>query len=381
MAVTQTDAVSLQTGIRDYNGDLTDYTGMMGGLVPDVHTLRSLSPETTNRTICVMYRGPWFLMHYFGSGTNAYTNRPFATYKKVIEYYNMGIQISGVESSLNSQPLQGGFAGRSINIPTVQNTNNNQTLTITVPELQGRPIANFHNMWVDGISDPITGLTHYHGLVSGSVDAETDEPKRIFKSYAGEDSMALEPSMAWEVAEFLLIALDRSGARVEGAIMALGCIPAAKVGFNIFDQNATGNSQIQQLQLTYNCQFIQSAFVNDLAARYVRQFAVFGNSLNLNPGAGDAFFDFKQSATQNPNGPINTPQFNHGYRPYLDGVQSDVGNAPVFKADQQPIERAKKPVTAVQPEDHSRIYHSAPADTFEAVNFPDWQQTGGHVNQ
>ena len=30
-----------QSGIREYNGDLSQYTGMLGGLTPDVHTLRS----------------------------------------------------------------------------------------------------------------------------------------------------------------------------------------------------------------------------------------------------------------------------------------------------------------------------------------------------
>jgi hypothetical protein len=28
--------ISLQTGIREYNGDLSQYTGMLGGLTPDV---------------------------------------------------------------------------------------------------------------------------------------------------------------------------------------------------------------------------------------------------------------------------------------------------------------------------------------------------------
>ena len=88
-------AISFQSGIRNYTGDLTQYTGMLGGLTPDIHTLRSLNPETTNRVICVMYRGPFFLMHYFGgSDKNAYTNKEFATYKKVVEYYNTGITIN-----------------------------------------------------------------------------------------------------------------------------------------------------------------------------------------------------------------------------------------------------------------------------------------------
>lgn len=344
-------AISLQTGLREYNGDLRQYTGMLGGLTPDIHTLRSLNPETTNRVICVMYRGPYFLMHYFGEDeTAAYTNREFATYKKVLEYYNTGIQCQFGDHSLASQPLQGGFAARSINIPTVQNTNNNQSLQITVPELVGRPIANFHNMWIDGISDEITGLTHYQGLVAGSI-GQDNTPQRIFNSPGGGNmNQALEPSPAWEVAEFLVIALDRSGARVEAAAMALGCIPQNKIGYEIFNSNPTGGSTIQSVTLSFSCQFIQSAYVNDLATRYVQQFAIFGNSLNLNPGAGDAFFEKTDSKS------IDTAIFNGGKRPYLDAVQSGVGNAPVFQAEPRAVVRDSKKLTTLTPADHSKIY-------------------------
>ena len=354
-------SISSQTGIRQYNGDLSQYTGMMGGLTPDVHTLRSLNPETTNRVICVMYRGPYFLMHYFGGdANNAYDPKnEFGTYKKIVEYYNTGITCNIGDASLAPATLQGGFAGRSISIPTTQNTQSGQTLTIEVPELVGRPVANFHNMWIDGIADPITGLTTYHGLVAGSVNEEDNTPQRIFAPSTGGNilasgsGVALDPSPAWEVAEFLIIALDRSGARVEAAVMALGCVPASKVGNDIFNSNATGQSQIQKIQLTYNCQFVQSAYVNDLAARYVRQFAVFGNALNFNPGAGDAFFDTNADTTY---GPINTPIFNGGKRPNLDAVQSGLGNAPIMYADQQRINREQPNPKRVDPSDHSKIY-------------------------
>lgn len=348
-------AISLQSGIREYNGDLSQYTGMLGGLTPDVHTLRSLNPLTDNRVLCVMYRGPYFLMHYFGGeNKNAYaTNTPFATYKKLIEYYNTGIECNIQDATLATSPLQGGFAGRSIAIPTTQNAQTGQTLTISVPELVGRPVANFHNMWIDGISDPITGLTTYQGLVAGSVDKETKTPQRIFSPATGASAIALEPSPAWEVAEFLIIALDRSGARVEAAIMALGCIPQSKVGNGIFNSNSQGQSNIQTLRLTYNCQFVQSSYVNDLAARYVRQFAVFGNSLNFNPGAGDAFFK-DGSSTQ-----IDTDIFNGGKRPTLDAVQTGLGNAPVFNASRQNVVRDKVEQKDLTIADHSRIYSDA----------------------
>lgn len=346
------NAISFQSGIKEYTGDLSQYTGMLGGLTPDIHTLRSLNPETTNRVICVMYRGPFYLMHYFSAGSNdAYTNKEFATYKKVIEYYNTGITPNIGDASLANVQLQGGFAGRSIPIPTTQNTQTGQTLTINVPELVGRPMANFHNMWIDGISDQITGLTTYHGLVAGSISSDSAKtPQRIFKAVDGQSEMALEPSPAWEVAEFLVIALDRSGARVEGAVAALGCVPANKVGNDIFSSNPQGASALQSLPLVFNCQFVQSAYINDLASRYVKQFAVFGNSLNFNPGAGDAFF---KSATSEK---IDTEMFNGGDRPYLDGVQSGLGNAPVMRADNLAVQRAGVATKTLTVADHSQIY-------------------------
>ena len=352
--------ISLQSGIREYTGDLSQYTGVLGGLTPDVHTLRSLNPLTNNRLIAVMYRGPYFLMHYFaGASGSAFTNKEFATYKKIIEYYNLGITCQIGDSTLTPATLQGGFSGRTINFPTTQSANQNQTLTITVPELVGRPMANFHNMWIDGIADPITGLTTYHGLVAGSVDKQSKTPQRIFAPNTGANASALEPSPAWEVAEFLIIALDRSGARVDGAVMALGCVPQAKVGNTIFNSNATGQSQIEQLQLVYNCQFVQSTYVNDLAARYVRQFAVFGNSMNFNPGAGDAFFESGSA----PYGDINSAMFNGGKRPSLDAVQSGLGNAPVFSSSYEGIQREMPGEKIIDTADHSRIYNSATETT------------------
>lgn len=348
------NVISLQSGLREYTGDITKYTGVLGGLTPDIHTLSSLNPLTTNRLIVTMYRGPYFLMHYFaGANGSAFTNREFATYKKVIEYYNLGIACQIGDSTLTPATLQGGFSGRTINFPTTQSANQNQSITITVPEFVGRPMANFHNMWIDGIADPITGLTTYHGLVAGSVDKQTHTPQRVFAPNTGANASALEPSPAWEVAEFLVIALDRSGSRAEAAGIALGSVPSAKVGNNLFQSNATGQSQIEQYQLNFTCQFVQSTYVNDIAARYVRQFAVFGNSMNFNPGVGDAFFDTRATKTF---GDINGAIYAGGRRPVLDAVQSGVGNAPVFQSEYQGLQRKMPENTVLNETDHSRIY-------------------------
>lgn len=372
-------AITLQTGIREFTGNLSEYSGMRGGLVPDMHTLKSLNPLTTNRVLCVMFRGPFFMMHYFKTGkatdNNAYDPKnEFGQYKKIIEYYNTGITPGIGDGSLASSPLQGGFAGRSLNFPTVQNANNNQTLMIQVPEMDGRPVANFHNMWIDGIADPVTGLTTYHGLVGTTIKNSGGSwtTQRIFSPVTtggtpAVGEFALEPSPAWEIAEFMLILLDRSGAKVEAATMALGCVPSAKVGLNeAFTHNATGQSQIQQLNLNFSCQYIQSAYVNDLASRYLAQFATFGNSLNLNPGAGDAFFN--TDAQGQVSNRIDTALFNHGDRPTLDSVQSGLGTAPVMQANPTQAVRVKPNDHAITPVDHFNLYQGYTTSGGNAAN-------------
>lgn len=357
--------ITSQSGLREYTGNINDYTGMISGLAPDIHTLKSLNPETTNRVRIFMYRGPFFLMQYLaGSSKNAYGNNIFSTYKKLIEYYNMGFRPTKNGGQLNQGSLQGGFAGRNIAIPTTQTSGSNESLQITVPELVGRPVATVHNMWIDGISDRMTGLTTYFGLVagSGSVTSEGNTLKRVFAPAEGESDLALEPSPAYEVAEFLIVVLDRSGARVEAATAALGCYPQQRVGDEIFEHNYNGQSNIQQLQLTFNCQFVESSYVNDFAARVVSQQSIFGSYMNLNPGFGDAMFTgtdmFGETGNLPTHAEINTPQFNGGNRPSLDAVQSGVGNYPAFKPSQQVTRRDGLHNQMILPEDHSRIHNS-----------------------
>ena len=346
------DLITLQSGLRQYTQNLQPYTGMLGGLTPDVHTLRALNPLTTNRVLLVMYRAPWFLLQYFGQGgNNAYAdNSPMMTYKKMIEYFNQGVTCNMGDGQLTPATYQGGFAGRSISIPTTQSTQSQQTLTVQMTEFAGRPFATVHNMWVDGISDPVTGLTHYQGLVAGSYNKQDERFERVFKSNNNQNTQAYEPSPAYEVAEFLIIALDRSGARCEAAAIALGAYPAAKLNGNILNSNATGQSSLEQYQVSFNCQFIQSTFVNDIANRYVKQFAIFGNSMNLNPGVGDAFFKSTTSTS------IDSALFNDGNRPTLDAVQSGMGNAPVFRATQDPLKREAIDEQDITTGSHSNIY-------------------------
>ena len=218
----------------------------------------------------------------------------------------------------------------------------------------------------------MAGLTTYSEkivLIAGGYDKNKSMLKTVFSEQSETEEAALDPSPAWEVAEFLIIALDRSGARVEGAVAALGCYPSTKIGQELFNFSNNGGSTIQTLQLTFNCQFVESAYINDLAARYVRKFAVFGHSNNFNPGAGDAFFANPTNSTE-----VDSQMF--AVEPNLDSVQSKVGNMPVFKAESDFKQRTRKSETAIKVADHSKLYYNEneahPVDNpYETTASPD----------
>lgn len=92
---------------------------------------------------------PYFMHYFVGATSNAYTpNVTFNIfYRKLIEYCTAGLSVNMNDQSLPSSTSQC-----------------DQSFTITVSERIGHPIANLHDMWIGGISDPVTILTTCHGL-------------------------------------------------------------------------------------------------------------------------------------------------------------------------------------------------------------------------
>ena len=351
--------ITSQTGLREYHGDLSQFTGNTAGLSADIHTLKSFSPFTTNRVRVVMTRAPKFMESYCRVNNNKYDSHSLlAVYKAAIEYWCTDITLTFGEATLNSATYQGGFAGRSIIIPTTQAPASQQQIVFNVPELEGSPISTYHNAYVEGISDSMTGLTTFNGYVGIRSNNSTDGLIRAYKPFSNSGDTsdeAYEANMANMVSEFLIMVLDRTGLQAEAAAMAIGCIPYAKVGRNEkFKHSGNGQSQLLPLQLTYNCQLVESVYVNDLAARYLRDHPIVGHSYNYNPGAGDAFFQSANSTS------IDGEMFQN--QPRNNAIQSGLGNVPVFTSNYSAETKQTMDQHTLTPADHSQIYLS-PTET------------------
>ena len=64
----------------------------------------------------------------------------------------------------NNGPIPIDESGRTFEIPTLAKDDTN-AVTITVYEMAGSPIREFIDLWINGVSDVHTGLTHYHGKI------------------------------------------------------------------------------------------------------------------------------------------------------------------------------------------------------------------------
>jgi hypothetical protein len=61
--------------------------------------------------------------------------------------------------------MQGGYVNKGFELPSFAEDSTN-SFTVTVYEFSGSPVREFIDTWMTGISDPLTGLSHYHGMIS-----------------------------------------------------------------------------------------------------------------------------------------------------------------------------------------------------------------------
>ena len=144
---------SLQSNIKNSSRDLTRYSLFLGGLNVKAKALEQYNPLKTGYTRIFVVQMPKFMNKIL----------PIATknFKHMIEY---GFKsIDGIQNlTMEYEAITGGYAGRSFEIPTILKDETN-AITIKLQEMSGSPVREYIEMWLSGISDPHTGLCHYHG--------------------------------------------------------------------------------------------------------------------------------------------------------------------------------------------------------------------------
>ena len=115
--------ITSQTGGRIFDGkDMTKYSMFVGGTNATNHALRNYSPMLNGFGRLFMVRPPKAILKMF-AGSDAYlysAENLFIQFKHMLEYMNRSVQGFQEKQLENAgTPIQGGFAGRSFNTPTV----------------------------------------------------------------------------------------------------------------------------------------------------------------------------------------------------------------------------------------------------------------------
>lgn len=323
------NVITSQTGGKQFNGkNMTKYSMFVGGTNATHHALLNYSPVLNNFGRLFMVRPPYAVLKAFAGGDDSMlysSDNLFIQFKHMMEYMNRSVTGFGEKQLENaSTPIQGGFAGRLFNTPTVTKDTTTE-FTVGLYEMDGMPIYTVIDGWMNMVGDENSGLSTYGGYISGGVD-ENGLEKRLYRR-VGESDEGIPFNEANHTAEFIYVFHDRSGSQVERAVLLADCYPKGINYGNILNMEAGGNHDNITYDITFNCVVYRSPIITAIANDLLKQYRIVSNSLNFNPELGDAIYA---------NG--NASMFNRslGPVPVDSATGTNIGNIPSYRPTNTP---------------------------------------------
>lgn len=149
-------ANTIQNNIKRNDKDFSEYGLWMGGLDVSNKNIDQFDPLRTGYARLFITRLPVFMTKIDSDG--ALSKR----FKHLVE---MGFtRFDGInDKQMETEDITGGYVGAKFQIPSMVR-DETDAVTISVYEFTGSPVREFIDTWMTGISDPLTGLSHYHGV-------------------------------------------------------------------------------------------------------------------------------------------------------------------------------------------------------------------------
>ena len=172
--------------------------------------------------------------------------------------------IDGIQNlTMEYEAITGGYAGRSFEIPTILKDETN-AITIKLQEMSGSPVREYIEMWLSGISDPHTGLCHYHGALDK--DSATG-------------NAGMEAIQANQVAEMIYVSTDNTGREIEFACLLSNMIP--KVVKRDHYNYESGTHNAVEYDVEFTCTMYTSPDVNNVAKLLLDKYKILTNYLDF----------------------------------------------------------------------------------------------------
>lgn len=246
---------SIQNNIKVNNKDFSTYGLWMGGLDVTAKNIDTFDPLRTGFVRIFVTRLPVF-MTKFDNGEKA------QRFKHLLE---MGFtRVDGInDASLETEDITGGYVGAKFQVPSIVRDETDQ-VTIAVYEMSGSPVREFVDTWMTGISDPLTGISHYHGMVGDPADG-----KCVFK--ASNHTM-----------ELIFVATDPTGMDIEYACMFANMMPKSvkKSHFNY----ESGSHPAVSVDLEFTATKYESPQINSIGAALLNKYRLLQDYLDFHSG-------------------------------------------------------------------------------------------------
>lgn len=245
-------AKTLQTGIKSHQMDMTKYSLFVGGLNVKKEALQQYDPLVTGVARLFIVKVPRFLKKLLPNATR--------DFKHLLEYGF--VSVDGIQNTtLDFGQITGGAAGRQFDVATIAK-DETTSVTIKVYEFAGSPVREYLDMWITGISDPQTGLGHYHGAISAEIP------------YAAVN----------HTAEAIYVHTGPTGRDddIEYACMFANMIPKSvkKDHFNY----ESGTHEIVQTDIEFTCVKYESPQINEVAKALLQKYNILRDYLEFKSG-------------------------------------------------------------------------------------------------
>lgn len=246
-----TDQTTLQSNIKQYKSEyIKNYSLFLGGLNATHQSLQQYDPLKTGYSRIFFTKMPVFMESIL----------PYAT-KRIRHLMEYGFtRIDGISNTtLDTEQITGGYAGRSFDIGTVAK-DETQSITLSLYEFSGSPVREYLDMWITGIADPYTGLGTYHGATES-------------------DGTLIPYSQCNHVAEAFYIVTDPTGRDVEYCCLLTNMFPTTSKAdhFNY----ESGTHSIVQTDIEFKCVKYVSPQINTIGQKLIDRFQIMSDYLDF----------------------------------------------------------------------------------------------------
>ena len=247
---------TLQDNIRKCdNTEITNYAYWLGGTDTTNAALAQYDLLRTGYGRLFILRMPAFVEFLLEDETRVF--------KHMLEFGNVGISgIQGYTAEFAS--VTAGYVGNTVEIPTGVKDDTN-SITIRIYETQGSLIRTYIDYWLTGVSEPYTGLSHYHGARD-----------------VAENSSYYVMSQANHTMEALYVATEPTGEQAEYVCLLTNMFPRSSDHSHF--EYEPGSHDLVQLSLEFTCTKYMSAQINYIGTVALNKFAILKNYLNMYSG-------------------------------------------------------------------------------------------------